>query len=198
MEDGASSRGITKGCTRSTHSGGCEVVRLLFVPGEPRRYHACLKQLNNNPYNSPSESGAASSPNKSPALSDESKANLRFGANIAKALSIGCVLAAFYTCYATIRGINDLNEIYGNWTWLHYLTIVRSFYLPVLLAFSWITWRLGSSMFEIANIGSSLMDAEWDKHASNATWLCIGLSLFAAVSLLEIAARYSMLYYDGT
>ena len=29
---------ITKGCTRSTHSGGCEVVRLLFVPGEPRRY----------------------------------------------------------------------------------------------------------------------------------------------------------------
>ena len=33
-------RGITKGCTRSTYSGGCEVVRLLFVPGEPRRYHA--------------------------------------------------------------------------------------------------------------------------------------------------------------
>ena len=33
-------RGITKGCTRSTHSGGCEVVRCLFVPGEPRRYPA--------------------------------------------------------------------------------------------------------------------------------------------------------------
>ena len=33
-------RGITKGCTRSTHSGGCEVVRLSFVPGEPRRYAA--------------------------------------------------------------------------------------------------------------------------------------------------------------
>ena len=31
-------RRITKGCTRSTHSGGCEVVSLLFVPGEPRRY----------------------------------------------------------------------------------------------------------------------------------------------------------------
>ena len=31
---------ITKGCTRSTHSGGCEVVRLSFVPGEPRRYPA--------------------------------------------------------------------------------------------------------------------------------------------------------------
>ena len=29
---------ITKGCTRSTHSGGCEVVGLSFVPGEPRRY----------------------------------------------------------------------------------------------------------------------------------------------------------------
>jgi len=27
-----------KGCTRSTYSGGCEVVRYLFVPGEPRRY----------------------------------------------------------------------------------------------------------------------------------------------------------------
>ena len=33
-------RGITKGCTRSTHSGGCEVVRLSFLPGEPRRYPA--------------------------------------------------------------------------------------------------------------------------------------------------------------
>ena len=31
-------RRITKGCTRSTHSGGCEVVRFSFVPGEPRRY----------------------------------------------------------------------------------------------------------------------------------------------------------------
>ena len=29
---------ITKGCTRSTHSGGCEVVNFSFVPGEPRRY----------------------------------------------------------------------------------------------------------------------------------------------------------------
>ena len=29
---------ITKGCTRSTHSGGCEVVSFSFVPGEPRRY----------------------------------------------------------------------------------------------------------------------------------------------------------------
>ena len=35
-----SQSGITKGCTRSTHSGGCDVVRLLFVPGEPRRYPA--------------------------------------------------------------------------------------------------------------------------------------------------------------
>ena len=33
-------RGITKGCTRSTQSGGCEVVRFSFVPGEPSRYHA--------------------------------------------------------------------------------------------------------------------------------------------------------------
>ena len=31
---------ITKGCTRSTHSGGCEVVGFSFVPGEPRRYTA--------------------------------------------------------------------------------------------------------------------------------------------------------------
>ena len=31
---------ITKGCTRSTHSGGCEVVGLSFVPGEPRRYRS--------------------------------------------------------------------------------------------------------------------------------------------------------------
>ena len=32
-----SSRRITKGCTRSTQSGGCEVVGCSFVPGEPRR-----------------------------------------------------------------------------------------------------------------------------------------------------------------
>ena len=31
---------ITKGCTRSTHSGGCEVVSFSFVPGEPGRYLA--------------------------------------------------------------------------------------------------------------------------------------------------------------
>ena len=35
-----SHRGITKGCTRSTHSGGCEVVSFSFVPGEPGRYLA--------------------------------------------------------------------------------------------------------------------------------------------------------------
>ena len=33
-------RHITKGCTRSTHSGGCAVVSFSFVPGEPRRYVA--------------------------------------------------------------------------------------------------------------------------------------------------------------
>ena len=40
-----SKRRITKGCTRSTHSGGCEVDRLLFVPGEPRRYSAIMLNM---------------------------------------------------------------------------------------------------------------------------------------------------------
>ena len=38
MAESGTPSGITKGCTRSTHSGGCEVVKFLFVPGEPRRY----------------------------------------------------------------------------------------------------------------------------------------------------------------
>ena len=42
-----SKRRITKGCTRSTHSGGCEVDRLLFVPGEPRRYPTRINCLAN-------------------------------------------------------------------------------------------------------------------------------------------------------
>ena len=33
-------RDITKGCTRSTHSGGCEVGSFSFVPGDRCRYHA--------------------------------------------------------------------------------------------------------------------------------------------------------------
>ena len=35
----------TKGCTRSTHSGGCEVVRFSFVPGERCRYHRFLHAM---------------------------------------------------------------------------------------------------------------------------------------------------------
>lgn len=129
-------------------------------------------------------------------LSKESRDNFGFAAKIAFTISVCCILGAIYTGYVAIRDIRDLNEIYGGWSWIHYLTLVRSLFLPVLLVFSLISWRAASSMREIGTAGT--IDSEtWDKHSSNATWVWIGLTLFVLVSMLEMVARYSMFFFEG-
>ncbi|MFT5300476.1 MAG: hypothetical protein ACI814_001253 [Mariniblastus sp.] len=82
-------------------------------------------------------------------------------------------------------------------TWIHYLTVILSLFLPVLLVLAWIAKGAANSMRDIGTTGSAPQFIDWNKHASATTWLWIGLTLFAVVSLLEVAARYSMSYFGG-
>ena len=157
--------------------------------------HKCAKPLNNNPYNSPIQKSGREDLVRDTSLSEDSKANLFFAAKIARVLSVGCGLASIYTAYTTYDGVRSLTEIYGGWIWLHYLTLVRGLYIPTLLLFAWVSWRAASSMREIAKIDSGKPIAAWNQHVSNATWVWIGLLLFGVVSLFEISARFSMLYF---
>ena len=151
--------------------------------------------MSNNPYNSPTESDLDSGTSQN--LTNESKANLRFAAKIAAAVSAISVLAVFYTAYITYSGITELNAIYGQWMWLHYLTAIRSLYILALAAFSLIAFRAAGSMREIANTLPNDAPIDWDRHAANTTWLWIGLSLFVVISFFEMAARYSMIYFGN-
>lgn len=130
-------------------------------------------------------------------LTEESKANLGFASKIATVLSIVCVIGAVYTFFVAWRDIRDLNEIYGEWTWIHYLTVIRTLFLPALLAFACIAWQAAGTMRAIGLSESAGKSVDWNQHATNTTWLWIALSLFAVVSFFEMAARYSMLYFGG-
>jgi hypothetical protein len=166
----------------------------LSRPGECRRYLA-YSILNSNPYNSPRKDSAMDEPNEM--LSEESKANLRFAASIASVLSVVCIVGAIHTGFVAWRDIRDLNALYGEWTWIHYLTVIRTLFLPALIVFAWIAWQASGTMRDIGRAKSDGKLVDWNKHASSTTWLWIALTLFAVVSLFEMAARYSMLYFGG-
>ena len=139
------------------------------------------RSLNGNPYSTPNggpgQSNDSASGGLSLPLSSESRVDLRFCANIATFLSVFCVAAAVYSSYATIRDLRDLTREFGGWTWLHYLTVVRALFIPVLLAFSCFTWRCASSLRTVSSIRQLPNDHEMDTHIRRFTWLWIGTLL---------------------
>ena len=153
--------------------------------------------MNTNPYNPPRNDADIANDEPKEILTEESMANLRFAAKTATALSVFCFVGAVYTGFVALRDIRDLNAVYGGWTWIHYLTVVRTLFLPTLLVFASTAWRAAGVMRKIGFAIERGRHIDWNNHVSNTTWLWIALSLFAVVSLFEMAARYSMLFFGG-
>ena len=146
-----------------------------------------------NPYKTPPR---AERPQEDSCLTPEGRLNLAFAASISHGLSFFCAAAAVYAVYSLITNLCALAFEFDGWTWLHYLEIVRGLFIPALVILSWFLRQLTSSLRELSNSECPLNQNEVDVHIKRGTWVLIGVSLFAAVSVLEIAARYSMIYFE--
>lgn len=128
-------------------------------------------------------------------MTSELVANLVFSAKIATAISIFCLVAAMHSTYATIRDFRDLNVIFGQWTPLHFLTAARALLIPASIVFSVISWRCSTLLKNLSSLARPVQANELSGLVAGYTWLWIGISLFAAATMLEVAARYSMMHF---
>ncbi len=156
--------------------------------------------MTKNPYETPDAAGGEderddAGPQKI-ILTREGRLNLGFAATLCRGLAVFCGFGALFLTYRLYANLGWLTMYYGHWGPMHYLEIARGLYIPALAVTAWLFWQFYRSLKLAAMLKFMPGKQQMEVHIQRLTWVLIGLSLFALISVIETVFKASLMYFQ--